>query len=167
MSDDTGDVVVTVPKDRWLQWLAEGDLPGDPPEESASWDFYLSSTPPYTPGARCYVVAWGRLRGYAPMQPPQRVGHKAIVRSDGAVPCTVPFPIRGFRGAVARSWDRNEEIAFPDWATAGLPANLRRDVEQLIELRARGPAWRAGLRHWALTGETGKLPRGVPWRLVG
>ena len=151
--DDTGDVVVTVPQNRWLQWLAEGDLPGDPPEESALWDFFVGErVPTFKPGARCYVIAWGMLRGYAPMVQSPRQG-RAIVRGGEAVACTIDGKIQGFQCYRMRWWDRAQEKPFHDWATAGLPAGLRRDVEQLLELRSRGPEMRASLRHWALTGE--------------
>jgi hypothetical protein len=100
MIDGSGDVVVTVPKQRWLAWLAEGDLPGDPVEESGRWDFYLGGArPPYRAGARCYVVAWGRLRGYAPMVAPPDPGHRAIVRGGGAVACTIPGTLNGLGAA--------------------------------------------------------------------
>ena len=161
--DDTGDVVVTVPQDRWLQWLVEGDLPGDPSEEAGTWDFYAGnnrSLPAHKPGARCYVVAWGRLRGYAPMVPPPRHGHRAFVREGGAVACTIPEPIKGFQGYRYRWWRREKELAFPGWATEGLPVSLRRNVEQFLFFRSRGPEWRAGLRHWALTGDTSRIQSG-------
>jgi hypothetical protein len=108
--------------------------------------------PPYKPGARCYVVAWGRLRGYAPMVPRPRAGHQAIVRGGGAVACTTPDAWSGFQGFRYRHWRREEEVPFPGWAIEGLPTRLRRDVEQLLELRARGPAVRAELRRRALAG---------------
>ncbi len=157
--DPLGDVVVTIPQGRWLQWLAEGDLPGDPPAESTRWSFYLGGGVPRSkPGARCYVVAWGRLRGYAPIVASPGPGDRSIDRAGGAVACTIPELIPGFRGFRPRSWRREDERPFADWVTAGLPPSLERDVHQLLELRARGPEWRAGLRHWALTGDTSKIP---------
>lgn len=148
------DLVVTVPQRLWLQWIAEGDLPGDPPEESGTWDFYIGSHAQAQPGARVYVVAFGRLRGYAPLL---RVegrddarGGSSLVRGGGAVACTISRPIEGFRGHRYRDWDRSEEQAFPDWATAGLPPKLAAEVRDLLAARARGPEVRAALRRWAL-----------------
>jgi hypothetical protein len=111
------DVVVTVPKARWNEWLAEGDLPGQ-----AEWACFFCAASEFTPGARCYVVAHGRLRGFAPLV---RIDHFdggfAFIRRGGAEPCTIARPIPGFRGWRYRSWNRDEEIAFPDWMTAGVP----------------------------------------------
>jgi hypothetical protein len=61
------DVVVTVPKRLWTEWIEEGDLPGD--EDSGdTYAFSLWGVPPtIDPGERVYVVAHGKLRGYAPL----------------------------------------------------------------------------------------------------
>lgn len=163
------DVVVTVPKERWLQWLAEGDLPGDPPEESASWDFYLGSGLPKTtgPGSRCYVVAHGMLRGYAPLVEVVRQGRGgSLVRGGGAVAVTlypkegpaVPLKIQGFRGFLSRWWPREDEVTFHDYATLGLPPRLEREVRDMLAARARGPKMRADLRAWALGTTVDSLP---------
>gem|GEM_PF-5129882 len=61
------DVVVTVPKRLWEDWIEEGDLPGES-WSGEEWHFYLSgAVPRIQPGERVYVVAYGRLRGYAPL----------------------------------------------------------------------------------------------------
>lgn len=120
------DVVVTVPKDRWADWIDEGDLPGDPWGKGdaglAGWyDFYLGGPlPQINPGERVYIVAHGRLRGYAPLVRVDR-GERSLVRQGGAVALTIPEPILGFRGWRYCWWDRSQEIPFPDWQTEGVP----------------------------------------------
>lgn len=122
------DVVVTVPKDLWLDWIDEGDAVGEP-ETGEEWGFFTSGMKPdIAPGERVYVVAHGRLRGYAPLTALEwmlgsvgPIGRIAFGRRGGAVAVTIPESIRGFRGWRYRSWDRAAEIAFPDWKTAGVP----------------------------------------------
>ena len=119
------DVVVTVPKDRWSEWIAEGDLPGDVwgfgDAGAVGWyDFYIGGPmPDIKPGERVYIVAHGRLRGYAPLV--RRTAHSLIRRGD-AVAVTIPTPIQGFRGWRYRWWHRDEETPFPDWQTEGVPS---------------------------------------------
>lgn len=119
------DVVVTVPKGQWADWIAEGELPGDPPSDVAS-HFWVSSIPTMTEyGARVYVVAHGRLRGYAPLM---AIEHPCVLRPDracllrlgGAVAVTIPEPIKGFQGWRYRWWDRSDEVPFPEWRTEGV-----------------------------------------------
>jgi hypothetical protein len=117
------DVVVTVPKGIWEDWLDEGDLPGDP-ETGEEWGFSTWGTKPdISPGERVYVVAHGRIRGYAPLSrlewEPVRgaLGRLALGRKGGAVAVTIPETVRGFRGWRARWWDRALEIPFPEWKT--------------------------------------------------
>lgn len=146
------DVVVTVPKRLWADWLAEGELPGqrswpcyfceatgwgggcnlcDGHGEAwagqIEWDFFLGGHPPdISPGERVYVVAHGRLRGYAPLVRVRHgdpsVGERgfSLVRRSGAVACTIDEPIRGFQGYRYRWWDLSAERPFPDWQTAGV-----------------------------------------------
>ena len=114
------DVVVTVPKARWADWIDEGDLPGTEwgsgdAGQSGWYDFYLGGPlPDIKPGERVYIVAHGKLRGYAPLV---RVDHynRSLVRQGGAVAVTIPEPIRGFQGWRYRWWDRSVEVDFPDW----------------------------------------------------
>lgn len=124
------DVVVTVPKDIWTAWIEEGDAAGDQPT-GEEWGFYTYGADcrdRVTAGDRCYVVAHGRLRGYAPItrivfnprRPEQKIGRIAFCRAAGAVAVTIPPPIHGFRGYQIRWWDRKIEIPFPDWKTAGV-----------------------------------------------
>lgn len=131
------DVVVTVPKDRWADWLAEGDLPG----EAWSGRHYLFTLggyfiPKIDPGERVYIVAHGRLRGYAPLvhviptedllklkepgflapgDPPLRKW--GLVRAGQAVAVTIDRPIPGFRAWRYRHWPREIERPFPEWRT--------------------------------------------------
>lgn len=116
------DVVVTVPKDLWEMWIEEGDLPGDP-ETGEEWGFYTSGgRPSILPGDRVYVVAHGRLRGYAPLTRLEVNGNRlAFGRQGGAVAVTISEEIRGFRGWRYRWWYREQEAPFPDWKTAGVP----------------------------------------------
>lgn len=113
------DVVVTVPKDRWEEWITEGDLPGEEWNGTYEYAFYVPSRPPIDPGERVYIVAHGKLRGYAPLAhlDPVRSGY-ALIRYGGAVAVTIPEPIRGFRGWRARWWNREDEVPFPDWRAA-------------------------------------------------
>lgn len=113
------DVVVSCPKDRWQEWVAEGDLPGEPWSGNV-YDFYLGGpVPNIAPGERVYIVAHSKLRGYAPLV---RVavndggwGGFSLVRHGGAVAVTIAEPIRGFRGWRYRWWNREDEMPFPLW----------------------------------------------------
>jgi len=116
------DVCVTVPKNQWEDWLLEGDLPGEPWSEMESY-FFVSSLPKIMPGERVYVVAHGRLRGYAPLVrtddgwgPPYWIkGRRSLVRRGGAVAVTIPQTILGFRGWRYRFWPREIEVLSLDW----------------------------------------------------
>lgn len=132
------DVVVTVPKRLWAGWLSEGDLAyADESQHPAGWcgDYEYGFT--FSPGVavpkiewdeRVYIVAHGRLRGWAPLTKittaPERFGGRpggfALVRRGQAVACTIAEPVRGFQGWRYRWWDRAAEIPFPDWRTAGV-----------------------------------------------
>lgn len=115
------DVVVTVPKGMWLDWIDEGDLPGDPPT-GEEWGFFTyGARPDIKAGERVYVVAHGRLRGYAPLTRYEYTNGKvAFGREAGAVAVTIPEPIRGFRGWRYRWWEREIETPFPNWKTDGV-----------------------------------------------
>ncbi len=118
------DLVVTVPKRLWWEWIAEGDAAGEP-ETGEEWGFYLGRQRPQILRAeRLYIVAWDRLRGYAPVT---RVfqdagGGWCICRKGGAVAVTIDEPIRGFRGWRRVWWNRAAERPFPDWRSAGAGA---------------------------------------------
>lgn len=117
------DIVVTVPKRLWKEWIEEGDLPG----EEARWEshFWLAGRafpPIIKPGERVYVVAHGKLRGYAPLVRVEpvctlRPAVSCLVRAGGAVAVTIPEPVCGFRGWHYRWWNRSDEQPFPDWMT--------------------------------------------------
>ena len=111
------DVVVTVPKAVWQAWIAEGDLP-DEPWSGTGYGYVLGGgRPDIQPGERVYVVAWGRLRGYAPLVALQSDGNgrHVLIRAGGAVAVTVPERIDGFRGWRYAWWDRADEVPFPNW----------------------------------------------------
>ncbi|MGE3267109.1 MAG: hypothetical protein AB7P40_00065 [Chloroflexota bacterium] len=118
------DLVVTVPKGMWASWIQEGDLPGQEAEyESHFWVHYPEGI--IQPGERVYVVAHGRLRGYAPLVRTERIctlspRHSCLVREGGAVAVTIAEPIQGFRGVRRRWWDLADEIPFPAWQTEGV-----------------------------------------------
>jgi hypothetical protein len=135
------DLVVTVPKRLWRAWLAEGALPGEEVPPGVFYYQRIAGRPQYAgtvpQDSRVYVVAFGRLRGYAPLlrvdrQPPAGAGdatierwrrehrdrvHYYLVRAGGAVAVTIPEPIRGFQGWRYRWWQRAAEVPFPDWQT--------------------------------------------------
>jgi hypothetical protein len=113
------DLVVTVPKSRWSDWIGEGDLPGQ--EAQYESHFWLSSPPiDLEVGDRCYIVAHGKLRGYAPITDweshcglnPLRA---CVIREGDAVAVTIAEPIRGFQGWRRRWWEREAEMPFPNW----------------------------------------------------
>jgi hypothetical protein len=112
------DLVGTCPKDFWEEWIAEGDSVGEP-YTGEEWGWYTSHSFAATikPGDRFYVVAHGKLRGWAPVTRLEDNGRGGycICRRGDAIACTLPFPIPGFRGLRQRWWDRSIEIDFPDW----------------------------------------------------
>lgn len=119
------DIVVTVPMaftydgapgaKGLIAWLAEGDAPGDS-DSGTEWAFTIGGCPSISPGERVYVVCEGRLVGYAPLVRLETFeigGHRQaskLIRSGGAVSCTVPEKIKGFQGFRYRWWDRQSEI---------------------------------------------------------
>lgn len=143
------DLVVTCPKDFWEEWIAEGD-PAGAPWSGEEWGWFCSSraAPPIEVGDRLYIVAHGKLRGYAPVTalrglsfdpkhgafspsgvyldstvldrdpPAQRVTDWCICREGGAAAVTIAEPIRGFQGWRKRWWDRQQERLFPEWRIA-------------------------------------------------
>lgn len=123
------DLVGTCPKDFFLEWIAEGDAAGDA-ESGEEWGWYTSDSTArlIKPGDRFYVVAWGRLRGWAPVTRLRDGGrgNYVICRRGGAVACTVDFPIPGFRGLKKPWWPREDERPFPDWRTAGVGVKVER-----------------------------------------
>ena len=136
------DIVVTVPQHCWEGWLHEGSLPGDicPPGVEYYW-FSRAARPRIEPGERVYVVAFGRLRGYAPLvrietldEAVRRWSHKkdlslpppaswwwpgatwALVRRGEAVACTIRETITSHPGWCYRFWRRDiDETPFPGW----------------------------------------------------
>jgi hypothetical protein len=112
------DLVVTCPKEFFLDWIAEGDAAGDP-YTGEEWGWYIGGyPPPIAAGDRLYVVAWGKLRGYAPVTRLASTGHKWVIcRRGGAVAVTINEQIKGFRGWRRPWWQRADEVPFPDWKT--------------------------------------------------
>jgi hypothetical protein len=117
------DVVVTVPKGQWLDWLAEGDLPG---EESQSLShFWVSTLPSIKAGERVYIVSHSRLRGFAPLVGWEqsctlRRDRMCLLRRGDAEAVTIPGDVRGFQGWRYRWWEPQDERPFPDWMTDGV-----------------------------------------------
>lgn len=149
------DVVLRVPRQLWLRWICEGDLPGEPATEL--WAFSVGKAPALPPGARCYVAAFGMLRGYAPIAVTtgrtEGMQGGSFLREGGAVAVTVPgLDLGAGRWAWAyRSWPREREVPCPEWATAGLPCELEADVRLALDLR-RDPKHRAILKERAISG---------------
>ena len=128
------DVVVTVPKRLWAEWLEEGDL-AEPSrlrhpaprrgvlEYQYEFRFGGRRLPKIENGERVYIVAWGRLRGWAPLED-LVIGRSSfsLIRGPGdhARAVTVTQPISGFRGWRYRWWDLNMEHPFPGWKTEGV-----------------------------------------------
>jgi len=119
------DLVVTCPKHFFREWIAEGDAAGDP-YTGEEWGWYMGGPkPPIGPGDRLYVVAWGRLRGFAPVTALRRTGggksaQWVICRRGDAVAITIPTSIPGFQGWRHVFWPRDQEIPFPEWKTLGV-----------------------------------------------
>lgn len=113
------DLVGTCPKSFWHEWIAEGDPAGSKwSGETWGWFTGHSLIQSIQRGDRFYVVAFGRLRGYAPvtnvhLNPTGKGG--AILRQGDAVAVTVNMPIPGFRGLRERWWPREIEVPFPNW----------------------------------------------------
>jgi hypothetical protein len=120
------DLVGTCPRNFWNSWVLEGDAAGTP-ETGDEWAWWTRSklVMKLKPGDRFYVVAHGKLRGWAPVVNIIQTEHGmgdgifvpewGICRRGGAVACTIPEAIPGFRGLRKRWWKRDQEIAFPDW----------------------------------------------------
>lgn len=115
------DVVVTVPKNTWDAWIAEGDAAGDTLVTGHEWVFFVSTIPVRTvPGDRVYVVSHGKLRGYSLLTRTrwcEWANKWALCRGAGAVAVTTPEPIKGFQGWRYRWWNRDAEVPFPEWRT--------------------------------------------------
>jgi len=119
------DVVVTVPQRLWQEWIAEGDGPGEEWSGLESFFHVGGGRPRIVPGERVYIVAYGLLRGYAPLVRLEETDFGfELVRRDRAEAVTIDEPIPGFRGWRYRWWQREVEREFPDWRTRGLPATL-------------------------------------------
>jgi hypothetical protein len=151
------DLVVTVPRDLWEGWIDEGDAAGEP-ETGEEWGFTCGyEKPPIVPGERLYVVSHDRLRGFALVtrvcflhygggprgecveltyRPRGADGSWAIGRKGGAVACTIPEQIQGFRGWRPVWWRREMEVAFPEWRTADLWLNRARDEQRKAQAKA-------------------------------
>lgn len=112
------DLVGTCPKGFWQEWIAEGDAAGEP-ESGREWGWYTRhpKAKSIQPGERFYVVAHGKLRGWAPVTRVEDNGHGAYVicRRGGAVACTIDQAIPGFRGLRLRWWERAQEQPFEEW----------------------------------------------------
>lgn len=112
------DLVGTCPMDFWEEWIAEGDPAGSEWSEQL-WSWYTRSAAALLarPGDRFYVVAYGKLRGYAPILrvTDNGAGGYQIVRGGEAQAVTIATPITGFRGLRLRWWPYEIEKPFPDW----------------------------------------------------
>ena len=110
--------------DFFAAWIAEGDAAGDAyTGEEWGWFTRDRKAALIRPGDRFYVVAHGKLRGWAPVtrvQGPESNQDQSgwiICRRGDAVACTIEVPIPGFRGLRRRWWERDQERPFPGWKT--------------------------------------------------
>ena len=113
----TTDLVGTCPMSFWREWIEEGDAAGEP-GTGEEWGWWTKDPMAsiIRPGVRLYIVAHGKLRGWAPVVRVVKEGASWVIcRRGGAVPCTLPNIITGFRGLRRRWWDRADEVPFPDW----------------------------------------------------
>ncbi len=110
------DVVVCVPRAKWRDWIGEGVLAGQ--SSTQRFGFYVRSAerPPIEPGDRVYVIAWDRLRGYAPLvELKEEPDGYTFVRTGNAVSCTLPAEVKGFPGWKLRWWQLADEQPFAGW----------------------------------------------------
>jgi hypothetical protein len=115
------DIMVTVPKGLWVDWIREGDEPGTQ-WQGDEYHFWIPAThlPDCRPGDRVYIVAHGKLRGFSDLVRIERhctlaTGRACLVRQGGARAVTIDRPIVGFRGWRYVDWSREEERPFPEW----------------------------------------------------
>lgn len=109
------DLVGTCPKGFWEEWIAEGDAAGERYTGNVyGWHTKHRLIAEINVMDRFYVVAHGKLRGWAPVV---EVTRGAIFRAGGAVACTIAEEIPGFRGLRRVWWPRHAEVPFPDWRT--------------------------------------------------
>lgn len=103
----------------WEEWLAEGDAAGEPRTgQRYEWHTRSRTALQARPGDRMYIVAHGKLRGWAPIEHVQNFGDSfCIIRAGDAVACTLPDPVPGFRGLRVRWWVRHDERPFLEWKT--------------------------------------------------
>lgn len=133
------DVVVTVPMNRWFDWITEGDNAGEP-ETGEEWGFSVGgAVPQIKPGERVYVAAHGRLRGYAPLTRIRRCerGQGCVLgRKAGAVAVTIAERVPGFQGWRYVWWRRDQELPFPEWKTENVTPQTRYERELLAKMVA-------------------------------
>jgi len=125
------DIVVTVPREQWAAWLAEGDLAGaKAPYKRVAWPFRLRGCerPPVFEGERVYILSHWRIRGYAIAScgPAQHGGYWYVWRHPWARAVTIDETIRGFTGWRRVWWQRAAETPFPEWQTAGVGEDIPR-----------------------------------------
>lgn len=138
------DLVGTCPLDFWDEWIAEGD-PAGAPWSGQEWGWYTKHRDAQLIklGERFYVVAHGRVRGYAIVTRVVCEGATWVIcREGGAVACTIPETAPGFRGLLVRWWDRAVEAPFPEWRTAGVMSAQERARLQREEKARRAHALR-------------------------
>jgi hypothetical protein len=120
----------------WPSWLAEGDLPGADDGWESHWMF-AGAPPEIRPGDRVYIVAYERLRGYAPFQYVEERcaldrSRRCLVRWAGAEAVTIAEPIRGFQGWRYRWWERAAERPYPNWMTDNVPADIAAQIARQL-----------------------------------
>ena len=122
------DLVVTCPAPFFPEWIAEGDAAGDA-YTGEEWSWFMGGRrPPIQAGERLYVVARGKLRGYAPVTRVIFSDHHglwSVCRRGDAVAVTIPQDVPGFRGYRHVWWQRDQEVPFPDWKTYSVDRPVR------------------------------------------
>jgi hypothetical protein len=99
-------------------------LPGQSTKELFAFPLIGTDRPPIEPGDRVYIVAFDRLRGYAPLVRVDELPNGySLIRSGGAVALSLPTPIKSFPGWKVRWWARSDEIHFDAWRTEGVDAS--------------------------------------------
>lgn len=114
------DLVGVCPQWFWKEWIAEGDAADGGPWTGEEWSWFTRSRTAQKaqPGDRFYVVAHGRLRGYAPVVRVDWISELqtfGIIRHGGGVAVTIKRAVPSFRGIRHRWWDREDEEPFPHW----------------------------------------------------
>lgn len=129
-SGRSGDIVVTVPRERWEEFLAGGGLPGDPPAPGSAqgpWTYDLFNVEELRamPGQRIFFFAYGKLRLWAPVFAIERVYKRRwrVWRGPAEAATLDGYTYQpGFPGWRLVWWPAHAEAEFPGWRDIKAPA---------------------------------------------